>query len=562
MSVGDMFTQDKTGLRSLLDQIERRHLALPDFQRDFVWEYADTQKLLSSLLSGYPAGTIMLIRCSPELGFACRAISGAPELEGTEPTQLILDGQQRLTSLYRAVSDVGTNRFFINLRVLMENGEPDEAVFYRRRTNTARNFGTIESQAADLVLPLRTLWRNEYDEWIDEILELGAFPGTEEKAAKRQLRELKNQLSNLTNYLFPTLELSAETPPSATCVIFESMNRRGRRLSPFDLLVARMRRHDLQVRDMWAAAIAQYPILSQFDVNPFTVFQALALLATPAHRAASCKSSDVLDLEVTKVLEHWEIALAGCAGFLAMLQSECGVLVRKWLPYEPLLIAGAAIWSKLPARGPEQRDAKAKLRRWFWSAIFTQAYDQGTNRVAARDFVELGGWLDGSDEEPTSVRVAAGIESFDEVLAQAYSPQSAVYRGVMAIVLLRTARDFHDGTPITRDSLVNGDREDHHIFPTELMKVNYSKDKYDCVLNRTLINRSTNRDIWYDWPSNYLGRIEEEQGREALNTTLDTHMIPPCESDSLKNNHFEDFMSERSQKISCSVAQLCAVGNL
>jgi uncharacterized protein with ParB-like and HNH nuclease domain len=95
--------------------IHNRAMALPDFQRDFVWDPDATDELIESIISNYPAGTLLRIKNGQQLLLQPRAIEGAPELNGTKPAYLILDGQQRLTSLYQALYGQGEHRYYLNL---------------------------------------------------------------------------------------------------------------------------------------------------------------------------------------------------------------------------------------------------------------------------------------------------------------------------------------------------------------------------------------------------------------------------------------------------------------
>src|SRR6266849_1891199 len=88
-------------LKFLLQMIHNRTTALPDFQRDFVWDPAATDELIESIISNFPAGTLLRIKNGQHLIFQPREFEGAPKLNGTKPAYLILDGQQRLTSLYQ-----------------------------------------------------------------------------------------------------------------------------------------------------------------------------------------------------------------------------------------------------------------------------------------------------------------------------------------------------------------------------------------------------------------------------------------------------------------------------
>src|SRR5713226_1439380 len=116
-------------LKELLLQIHSREAALPDFQRDFVWDPSATQELIVSIASNYPAGSLLRIRNTRNL-FPCREFQGAPPLNGQQTTYLVLDGQQRLTSLYQAFYGVGEHRYFLNLRRLLEGDDFEECAFH------------------------------------------------------------------------------------------------------------------------------------------------------------------------------------------------------------------------------------------------------------------------------------------------------------------------------------------------------------------------------------------------------------------------------------------------
>src|SRR4030042_5208525 len=102
-------------LKFLPEMIQNREMALPDFQRDFVWDPYATDELIESIISNYPAGTLLRIKSGQQLLFQPRAFEGAPEVIGIKPGYLILDGQQRLTSLYQAFYGKGEHRYYLNL---------------------------------------------------------------------------------------------------------------------------------------------------------------------------------------------------------------------------------------------------------------------------------------------------------------------------------------------------------------------------------------------------------------------------------------------------------------
>ncbi len=106
-------------LKDLLAEIHNRTTVLPDFQRDFVWEPGATQELIVSIANNYPAGSILRVRDAKRV-FAAREFEGAPALDGAKHTFLVLDGQQRLTSLYQAFYGVGEHRYYLDLGKLID----------------------------------------------------------------------------------------------------------------------------------------------------------------------------------------------------------------------------------------------------------------------------------------------------------------------------------------------------------------------------------------------------------------------------------------------------------
>ena len=116
-------------LKDLLSEVHSRTMVLPDFQRDFVWEPGATQELIVSIANNYPAGSLLRVRDANRV-FAAREFEGSPELQGYKHTFLVLDGQQRLTSLYQAFYGVGEHRYYLTLNKLLDGSYFEEAVFY------------------------------------------------------------------------------------------------------------------------------------------------------------------------------------------------------------------------------------------------------------------------------------------------------------------------------------------------------------------------------------------------------------------------------------------------
>lgn len=538
-------------LPGLLTEIQDRAAGLPDFQRDFVWEPSATQELIVSIANNYPAGSLLRIRNTHNL-FACREFQGAPSLDGQVPTFLVLDGQQRLTSLYQAFYGTGEHRYYLNLRGLIEGSDFEECIFYLRRNRAlAKEYDKPEVQARDLIMPLNILRQGTgaYYKWAVDTA--NQFPESERLAQQAKLMALGDSwIKTIGDYMFPVVTLSDATSADAVCTIFETLNRTGVKLTVFELLTARFWPKGVNLRALWEQARQAHPILEAFEVDPYYVLQAIAL--TSAKGAPSCKRKEVLELSVGAVTEWWERAASGLARGLAILQHECGVLLSKWVPYYTMLVPLAAIIAKRGEQyGPQAAADKELLKRWYWCAVFGQAFETAPNTRAAKDMAEMVRWLEGGAVPDTIAEFKFDPDS----LHDATPAQRGVYRGVIGLILSQGPHDLHTSDAITTALVEREAIDDHHIFPAAyLTERNVPERLRNCVLNRTLIGKTTNQRISDHAPSVYLRDIQGTFERRDLNPDLlagllSKHLIPAESGSPLWNDDFLGFLAERQQLI-------------
>jgi len=534
------FDTDKKSLTFLLDQIENCDLALPDFQRDFVWDAGATRELVRSVMQSFPAGTLLLMR-GGAMHFMPRAFSEAPLLQD-EPSYLVLDGQQRLTSLSLAFNGRGMHRYFLNLQELLDGEDLDEAVevYPARRV---KKWAAIEGQADDLALPLARL--RDFANWRDEILDVREElrPDEDRRVLRGQLNELeKLWVKPVEAYQFPVTTLSRDTDLEAVCTIFETLNRTGVKLSVFDLLTARGFAHNVQLRGLLDKSLESYENLNAFEVDPYYVLQVIALWTR-----GEVKRSVILKLDPAAEIEpHWDDAARALHDCLEMLRTECGVLTKHQLPYRTMLLTLAGAWPTVQsAIGPERGARREKLIRWFWCATFAQRYETQSNTRSQTDYPLLVEWLSESGADPEVVREAAVAPNFRAITPR----QTAFYRALMALSLRNSPRDFHEGKPLTPKRIVEESVDDHHIFPRAYLGESAEKHLVDCVLNRTLIDKITNIRISSKAPSAYLAEMESSLSQRLLDEILDSHGLSTDRRGPLFVDDFEAFLTERAERL-------------
>jgi hypothetical protein len=535
-------------LKDLLSEISSRTMALPDFQRDFVWEPGATQELIVSIANNYPAGSILRVRDAKRV-FAAREFEGAPALGGQKHTFLVLDGQQRLTSLFQAFYGVGEHRYYLDLKKLLDGADFEEGIFHvRASTKWAKAREKFDVQAEELLLPLAVLQggAGKFGTWSRKVARLQ--PDKKRIALEDALENIEEKwIKTIDDYHFPVVTLSDKTEPAALCTIFETLNRTGVKLSVFELLTARFWAQDIKLRDLWDAAKDKHPIIEEYEVDPYYVLQAIALAS---RRAPSCKRGDVLNLEAKEIDEWWPKVIAGLKVGLDILRDDCRVLLPKWLPYQTMIAPLAAVLARagLP-KTPLAGAQREMLKRWFWCAVFGQAYESAANTRSAKDVVELSGWLRGGAVPETVSSLRFDPKSLRDVTPR----QRSIYRGTICLILGMGggARDFHSQAVITGKLMGDEGIDDHHVFPASFLEkkkgIATSRAR-DCVLNRTLIDRTTNQMISDRPPSKYLADMRKTPGF-PFDAVLKSHCLPTGTTSPFWSDDYDRFLAWREKRL-------------
>lgn len=481
--------------------------------------------------------------------FAAREFDGAPKLSGHSHTFLVLDGQQRLTSLYQSFYGVGEHRYFLYLKTLLDGGDFDDAIFHlRANSKRTKNLDDFEAQKSELILPLKELRSGSggFMKWLISVT--NQMPPEERASAIDSLNGIQEKwIRTIDDYHFPVVTLSDKTEPDALCSIFETLNRTGVKLSVFELLTARFWPHNVNLRDLWNDAIDKWPIIKEFEVDPYYILQAISLVS---RQAPSCKRKDVLNLAADDINKWWNKVTEGFAVGLQFLRDNCGVVSAKWLPYQTMVTPLSAVLAKLGmSHKPEFGAHLEQLKRWFWCAVFGQQYESSPNSQSAKDFTELIAWLK-RGEVPETI---TAIRFDPNTLRDSTPRQRAIYRGTICLILGcgGGARDFHTQSVITRSLIDQEDIDDHHIFPASYLEkkkgIKESKRR-DCVLNRTLIDRATNQIISDRAPSKYLSEIEMTPNF-PYEMVLKSHCLPVGDDSPLVSDDFEGFLTWRQARL-------------
>lgn len=535
---------DKRKVIGLVDAAYEGKICLPNFQRDFVWAREEVADLVRSIIRGYFIGSLLLLRCDANNPpFAPVFLRGAqPPVNTPRPELLILDGQQRLSSLIYALTapdlslkDSSQRRwFFVNLDVLLSEPDSDDVVFDRTKREL-RGLDSSETQYEQRILPCTVLltqqafyqWRDGFEEWLEQ-----KAPDAIPKYKAEWRGGWTTAVTAFQTFEAPLVELprvddSDSESIGRVCAIFEKLNSTGVDLSIYDLLTARLYRSGIRLHDLWAEAVGAHPRLREWskgkaDEHKFgvLVLRTLALL-----RGLDPKPRILIDLTPTDFEADWRRAAAAIDRALELITLVApdgfGVFAEKWLPGFGLVPILAALRSEIDERKLGE-EARAELRRWYWCNVFMERYSSAVESKSRKDYLEMTRhWLE-DGPEPEVFRLARdliGAPGFR--IRDSASYASARYSGVFCLLALRNARDWRRGEDIRLQEL-----QDHHIFPKAFLKRHGIEKRIDVntIANRTLISNETNGRIKDKAPAEYI--VDEDIFPSGARVDLlDPHFI-------------------------------------
>lgn len=593
---GSTFKTHPIELLELLEECDSGRLQLPDFQRSWVWDEERIRSLIASVSRAFPIGALMAMETGGEVTFKPRPVEGAPVgANDVSPQSLLLDGQQRLTSLYqvsirgRVVETVTPKNkkvkrwFYIDIRKALDNsvdreeaiiGLPEDRVI---RTDFGRtvvaDISTPEKEYAALVYPVSQIF--DWDAWQDGFDEY--WRGDQYAGVRAEFRVFKKQiLESFKSYDVPVITLDRQTKKEAICVVFEKVNTGGKALDAFELVTAMYAASGHELRKDWYGDTETKGRQSRFaetlrpagsgsgiiaGVSNTDFLQACSLFHTRERRraaeaagkqgkelpAVSGNRQSLLNMPLDaykKYEAQIERGFVQAAKFLHLLH-----IYRIFdLPYQSQIVPLAAILADI-GDAWEHDANRAKLAQWYWSGVFGELYGSAVESRMARDFMEVPAWLVGGQEPST---VAEFIFRADRLKSMRMR-LSAAYKGMNALLMQEGARDFRSGQAFDHTVFFGENVDIHHIFPQDWCKSQQIPAAvYDSIINKTPLSYRTNRIVGGVAPSAYLTKLEHGSEmappieRARLDGYLASHLIDPS---LLWSDNFEAFMADRQQRL-------------
>jgi len=539
-------------LKDLLIDIDDKKIFLPEFQRDFVWEIHKTYDLFDSLVKDIFIGAI--IYGIPSFDIAIREIDNRrkitkgkkrPALEVKTITKkqiedinkvggnfrLILDGQQRTTSIYRALK--GTDEVWF---VAKNEDEVQNTSFENAKLEDLLEEIAGEQDAERLSIRLSDVWdieMNDYEE--EEIKEKFFFAtsyyktycndeGFDLKSEFKKFRNLRKKIADLFKseklLSFYLLDMNLEK----FVVFFERSNTRGVQLNFIDILAAKLYTGNFNLKDKIKQFEEQNPGL---NLVPEIIVRAISYIKSSPKEIN--RNYILTSLNAEDFKEWWDKVCKWYKVTLDFLFQNNFIISQDWMPYENMIIPLMNFLKEIGGDFHQMNPRQKKfIEYWYWNSIFSLRYSGSSNERIIEDSniliqISKGKKINSSSffNKLSKIQTLSpeDIYSFDK-------KANAVYKGILNLINFDNngLLNWNNDAKLSLNSIL----EDHHIFPKNYLITTLTseaeKDLIDCVANRTLIPKIQNIKISDQTPSEYL--VEIKNINPEIEKSLENHLIP------------------------------------
>lgn len=576
-----------TNLSQLLADVSSAKIQLPEFQRSWTWDDNRIRGIIASLSQGYPMGAIMRLQYgNPNIKFKYRTITGVKE-QNIEPEYLILDGQQRLTSIFQAIYsnepvktktdknkdikryyylsmedclDIDVDRFDAVISV-----PEDKKIKENFDRDIKLDLSTRVLEYQHKMFPLNIIFdSNLLMDWSDEYRDYYKDNPTAIELNKKFRKEI---IETIKGYKLPVITLDKTTPREAVCKVFENVNTGGVPLTVFELVTATFAtytdpdtKEGFDLRKDWKnckdiiQGIGDTLRTDVLDGIDETTFLTTVTLYTSYNDkqlgkvgAVSCKKKDVLTLDYNSYRQNRNKVLEGFKLAKEFLLKYQYVFRMRDLPYTTQLIPLAAICAYLGKSKCSDPNVINILTRWYWCGILGEMYGGANETRYANDIEDV---IDEVYGRPNPARTINSAFFSATRLLTLQTRLSAAYKGIMALIYKEQCHDFMNDTTMDIVNSLTEAPDIHHIFPEAYCeKQGIDRLRYNSVINKTPLLLATNRSIGGYAPSVYLESILRKVDKlteEQLKSRVESHLINYT---ALKSNDFDTYFIDRAKKL-------------
>ncbi|MGB9937303.1 MAG: GmrSD restriction endonuclease domain-containing protein [Methanobacterium sp.] len=503
----------------LITYIRNGFIQIPQFQRDFVWSIEDTARLIDSILKGYPVGTFILWKTNERLK-SVKEIGNIelPETPDGDPVQYVIDGQQRLASLFvvlngstiqRNNKTIDYKKIYVDLDKDMDN---DESII---TTETPENN-----------------WITVYDLLQNDPVHIV-------ENYREYVKKIKEYYEKFTTYDFSTIVLP-NYPIEAAVEVFTRINTTGKELSIFEIMAAKtydeVKEFDLM--EKYKELKNELSIVGFDTIPSSTILQCISL-----NLEKSCVKKTILSLNKEDIINIWDKTTESIKAAIDYFRTFYHVPVSRLLPYNALLVLFSYFFFTNGKPNPTQEKL---LQEYFWRASLSGRFSSAMDTRIGQDVKKIDAIL---NNETPKYDFKTSLDK-EELINTPFRTGDSYCKSILCLLSYFGPKSFNNNGNVILDNswlARSNSRNYHHFFPRKYLE-NNSILNDNSIVNITLVDEYLNKGrIRAKAPSEYMGEFKEVNS--DLDETMKTHLIDDLEEYGIWENNYEKFLDQRSERI-------------
>lgn len=522
-------------VRDLISELSRGGIRIPELQRSYVWKRSQIARLLDSLYRGFPTGSLLLWDTTDEIQMREMATNLGRNIRYDFVPKIVLDGQQRLTSLAR-VFDTRTRRDDrILFNVIDEAFEP----YSPRQASDPKWIDTTSFLTGEI---------NELDV-LDRLQEAGLVDPND-REQRNQIHERLKKLAAIREYQYP-VDIIREGDLETVTEIFIRVNSGGTRLREAELALARL------AWRMPGTIVGPFERLEGecedrgFDeIDARFLMRALISVATRQSRFRDLKT--FWARPASQIEGAWKRTEEGLRAARDFVEGNVGIPGSALLPSHLSLIPLVVVFAE---RDHLTGDESRQLRRWFLLANSFSRYVGTTETTLNQDLAVLGERAENvSGLLEQALRDLRGVPRVEPSDLERAGTNSPFFPLAYLAAVRRDAEDWFKGIKIRRESFSDDQQvEYHHIFPKRHLDA-MGVDRYtrDEMANLAFLSQKANRRILARRPADYLAEIADRAPHR-----LEAQLVPMDRS-LWELERYQDFLVARRKLLAQAMNEVLA----
>ena len=507
--------------QGLIMDIEKGNIQIPKFQRDFVWEKKKSADLMDSILKGYPIGTFVLWKTRERLNNIKRlGNQELPEIPDDNFIQYVLDGQQRLASLFVILNGLTVEKdgkledykkIYIDLEV---HHDSENVVSIDEPENIKITvYDLLNKGIADLA--------KEY--------------------SNEHLEKIQTYQNALRSYDFSTILIN-EYPMEKAVEVFNRINTTGKSLTLFEIMVAKTYDdHSFDLGDKYDSLRDDLTDVA-YLIPPAQLLQCISINLTK-----ECKRKVILDLPREDIVRVWDETVASIKKAVDHFRRAYKIPSSRLLPYPALIVPFSYFFFKNRVDPTTQQDTY--LKEYFWRAALTSRFTSSVESKLALDCRFIDAIIAG--DRPHYGKEFNISLTVNDIRDLQFHVGESINNAVLCVLAAATPKSFKNGNDIILDNSrlnMSNSRSYHHFFPKAfLKKQKIEVGRRNLIANITLVDDRLNKEMKDKPPSKYMREFQRINPNIA--STMKSHLIDDLDHYGVWNDNYTDFIQERSDRI-------------